>query len=553
MLLGDLLNSLASRRAEFRLAGPSNIRVCDLTEDSRTVVPGSLFIARAGLKSDGNRFVADALRAGAVAVLTDDPNLSLPNTPVAWTPDVLLASALLAERFYGEPSSRLGLVGVTGTNGKTTTSFLVWRMLNALEHRCGLVGTVLVDDGREVARAAMTTPPAVELSRTLASMVECGCTHAAMEVSSHSLDQRRCDALRFRVGIFTNLTGDHLDYHKTMDQYAAAKARLFELLAQGAAGVVNVDDPAGARMLARCRGPVLRCTAGDAGAECRVRIAQESLGAMGLELAGPWGRLHADVPLIGSYNAMNVLQATAACHILGLSAEDLGRALLGVQAPPGRLERVSTPADTISVFVDYAHSDDSLRNVLRAVSGVLPGRAHAGSRLQSTAGTPSEPPDGPRLWVVFGCGGDRDRTKRPRMGRAAADLADAIVVTSDNPRTEVPSAIIDEILAGIPGEQRHKVRVDAERERAIHAAVAAAAPGDAIVIAGKGHETEQVLPDGRGGTYSIHFDDAEIARAALAARRGPAARQKTKPSAPSRAHAGREAGASERRRGRAVG
>lgn len=535
-------------------AGVAGVRVCDLTEDSRTVVPGSLFIARGGQKADGKAYVRDACKAGAVAILTDAAGLETPagfNGPVLVAADVPLVTAMIAERFFGRPSRGLRIVGVTGTNGKTTLSTLVWQLLNGAGRRCGLIGTVTIDDGREVAPAAMTTPPAIEISRTLASMVEAGCEAAAMEISSHALDQKRADALRLEVGVFTNLTGDHLDYHKTMDHYAAAKARLFGLLPARGTAIVNAGDPWTPRMLDGCGASVLRCAVGPAGdggvkskqdaADCRAEVIECSMQGMVLRLSGPWGEVRGLVPLVGRYNAMNVLQAVASAYSVGLTRDDLERGLPLLTPPPGRLERVSTPGDAVHVFVDYAHSDDSLRNVLHEVAGVMPGRSGAGGLVRGTAGGTGNKPEHGTLWAVFGCGGERDRTKRPRMGAAAAELADRVVVTSDNPRTERPADIINEILAGIPPDLRDRVIVQADRERAIRAAIEAAAPGDVVVIAGKGHETEQILPDpraakvggaagggaggGAGGTITIHFDDREVARAALSDRR-PAAEPK---------------------------
>lgn len=521
----------ASARSEARAV--ADVRVCDLTEDSRTVLPGSLFVARGGLKADGKRYIAGAIESGAVAVLCDDEGAletvreAAKNragggmVPVLFAQDVLLASSLIAERFYGRPGKKLDLVGVTGTNGKTTTTALVWQLLNRVERRCGLIGTVMIDDGREVGPASMTTPPSIELSRTLATMVESGCEAATLEVSSHALDQRRVDAMGIEIGIFTNLTGDHLDYHKTMEQYAGAKARLFEMLPVNGTAIVNVGDDAWRRMVRDCRASVVRCAVvgerGIAGigadADATVEVVRAAMEGMRLRLDGAWGRIEATVPLVGNYNAMNILQAAVACHVLGLSATELTDGLEELVAPPGRLERVlagggevgeQNVGDGVHVFVDYAHSDDSLRNVLRAVGGVMEGRG------------PGE--HAPKLIAVFGCGGDRDTTKRPRMGRAAAELADRVVVTSDNPRTERPSDIVDQVLAGIPANEREKVSVQVDRERAILAAIADAKPGDVVVIAGKGHETEQILPDGKGGTYRIHFDDREVARRALTLR-----------------------------------
>lgn len=517
----------------------SSVRVCDLTEDSRTVVPGSLFIARKGLSSDGNSFIAAAVRAGAVAVVTDDlqsMGWGLSAVPIYATTDGALTAARLAERFYGNPSEKLAIALVTGTNGKTTTTYLIWKIFNAVGRRCGLIGTVIVDDGREVASASMTTPPSGEMSLALADMVDAGCVAAAIEASSHALDQKRLDAIRKHVGVFTNLTGDHLDYHKTMERYADAKARLFEMLPETGCAIVNAEDAASRRMLANCPAPVVNCAVlesqpkGPPGpGQARVEIIERAMTGMRLGLTGPWGSIEADVPLIGRYNAMNTLQAVCACHAMGLTHSELSRGLRSVSAPPGRLELVSKPDDNFAVYVDYAHSDDSLRSVLSAVRESMTARARNGAALSAAAGAPGSAPPQSRLVVVFGCGGDKDRTKRPRMGAVAAELADVVIITSDNPRTERPGSIIDEILAGVPKESRSSVTVQADRAAAISHAIANARRGDIIIIAGKGHETEQILPDGSGGTIRIHFDDREHARAALDARR--ARRQVAEPNA----------------------
>lgn len=544
MRLGELVEGLGMRVRGAAGSGahlPGDValtRICDITEDSRTVVPGSLFVARGGIKQDGKRYIADALRAGAVAVVTDDASSELPpqaeHVPVLVATDVARSIAQLAERFYGQPGTKLDLFGVTGTNGKTTVSALVWQLLNAAQRRCGLIGTVMIDDGTEVAPAAMTTPPAMEVSRSLARMHEAGCVACAMEVSSHALDQKRAEALRFRAAGFTNLTGDHLDYHGTMENYAAAKARLFTLLAPGGVACINAQDPWAERMVRDCTQRVVRLGvlsegAGGGDVDASARVLRQGMDGMLLRLRGGFGEIEALAPLVGTYNAFNVLLAACVAHELGVGPEALARSLPHLQAPPGRLERVSAPNAPIHVFVDYAHTDDALVNVLRAVGTVMPERGHAGARLGAAAGSDHRAAHAGRLWVVFGCGGDRDRTKRPRMGKAAVEHADCVVVTSDNPRTERPGDIIDEILRGMPvsvrqgaqgggggGDDRFAVQVD--RARAIEHAIARAREGDVVVIAGKGHETEQILPDGQGGTVRTHFDDREVARSALRAR-----------------------------------
>ncbi len=482
------------------------IRVCDLTEDSRTVLPGSLFVARGGVKSDGRAFAAAAVRAGAEVILCEegsrlelsaDAQAARRKVVVVEASDVSLASAMMAEVFYGRPSSKLRLFGVTGTNGKTTTTWLAWRLLNLAGVRAGLVGTVMIDDGIELAAAEMTTPPAIEMSRTLSVMVEAGCKAAFMEVSSHSLVQHRVGGLRFAGAAFTNLTQDHLDYHKTMENYAAAKAVLFERLGPGDPAFVNVDSGWHERMTRDCKGSVVRCSQRDG--DATVGIVEMHRGGMRLVLRGAWGEIDALVPLIGAFNAMNVLQAVCAAHACGLTREQIAEGCTRLDAPPGRLERVATTANEPLVLVDYAHTDDGLKNALSTVRAVLGGKG--------------------RVIVVFGCGGDRDQTKRPKMGMVAAELGDVVVVTSDNPRTERPGDIIDMVLAGIGGGDRSKVSVQADRRRAIEFAIEHATRDDIVVIAGKGHETEQILPDGQGGVVRHHFDDREVAREAIAALR----------------------------------
>lgn len=510
MRLVDLISGEAVRVVQ---GDPEAIRVCDLTEDSRTAVPGSLFVARRGLKSDGRAFVLSAVEAGATCVLTDDPAAASglgEHVGVLIAEDVPLVCARFAERFFGNPSSSLFLIGVTGTNGKTSVSHIVHHLLNAARVRCGLIGTVTIDDGRGPARAEMTTPPAIEISRTLATMIEAGCRAAVMEVSSHALDQRRADALAFDAAIITNITRDHLDYHGTMRAYAAAKARLFSLLdaATGGRGpsIVNADDPDAVAIAGR---RVLACTAsGAALGGWSVRTVSASLDGSRLAIRGPGVAFEQFVSFTGRHNAMNILQATAAAfaalRACGMGEAEavaaLQRGLSLVYPPPGRLEPTHGRGDDIAAFVDYAHTDDALDRTLSAVREALPA--------------------GRSLWVVFGAGGDRDAGKRPRMGRAAALRADRVVLTSDNPRTESPSRIISEVLSGVPDALRARVLVHADRRVAIERAVLEAAPGDAVVVAGKGHEAEQIMPRADGnGVESRPFDDRAECRRALGLRR----------------------------------
>lgn len=531
MQLGRLIEGLNVRLADARHAP---VRICDITEDSRTVQPGSLYIARRGDSTDGNRFIADAITAGAVAVLSDNPDATLPDLPphavhpphpdvaLLTTTDIAPCTAQLAERFYGGPSSKLLLFGVTGTNGKTTTTYLVHQILNALHIRAGLIGTVFVDDGTEVAEAAMTTPPALEISRTLARMLDAGCSAGVLEVSSHSLSQGRVAAMAFDAAAFTNLTGDHLDYHKTMEAYAGAKAGLFAMLPATGVAVVNADDAQAARMVQGCRAPVygtsLLTGKMPAGwTPMRAIIRKATRWGTEATFTGPWGSVDVSLPFVGPHNLMNALQAAgvvwAVAHSPGgkgfegidaaaLTMEAIAGALAHAALPPGRLQCLTLPEDEITVYVDYAHTDDALRTVLTVFRDIMP-RGGQG-----------------RLIVVFGCGGDRDATKRPRMGAVAAELADRVIVTSDNPRTEDPRQIIDAVVAGMPQQAWAHTAIEPDRETAIHAAIASAHAGDVVIIAGKGHENYQILPAPTGPgerrtTTRRAFDDRLVARDAL--------------------------------------
>ena len=557
MRIGDLIEGL-----KVKCVGGSTdmaVRVCDITEDSRTVMPGSLFVARRGAKNDGRQFAKGAAEAGAVAILSDDSGLHVPAThghpaPIMLVADDLeFAIAQLAERFYGGPSSKLAIIGVTGTNGKTTITFLMHQMLNRLGVRAGLIGTVVIDDGVEVAPANMTTPPAMEVSRTLARMLDAGCRAAVMEVSSHSLHQRRVGALRFVAGVFTNLTGDHLDYHGTMEHYAAAKAMLFDMLAPDAAAVVNIADPWHTRMLQNCKARVWRCrqelpgalpiTGGHAPESVfTARVVGAGTASTDIELSGAGMRSAGGsgsggsgphtirIPLVGDFNVINALQALVGLYAV-FGSKDIGgtgeftldqllAALGEVHAPPGRLEPVTREGESISVFVDYAHTDDALQTVLGTLRQAMQRQRETLARSLGIDAARIPSGSGGQLWCVFGCGGDRDRTKRPRMGRVASELADQVIITSDNPRTEEPSSIVREIQTGIPAEHVGKVQIELDRERAIRLAIRSAKPGDTIIIAGKGHEDYQIFADPAkpGGTITRHFDDREVSRAALESR-----------------------------------
>jgi UDP-N-acetylmuramoyl-L-alanyl-D-glutamate--2,6-diaminopimelate ligase len=471
-----------------------DVEIWMVADDSRAVRPGALFVARGGSARDGSEFLADARDRGAVAALVarDANAAAFGDGAVVRCDDPAALVAAVADRFHGNACATLPAIGVTGTNGKTTIAYLVHQLLAGGGKRAGLIGTVEIDDGFRREPSTLTTPGAVALSELFARMLDHGCVAVAMEASSHALDQGRVDRVRFEVGIFTNLTGDHLDYHGTMERYAEAKARLFTRLPAGGTAVINRDDP---WWTAMAEGPARRltCTAqDDPAAECAVSVEEVRLESMRCRFRGPWGDFTIDLPLVGRHNAMNALQAAAAAWSMGVNAEALREGLARCSAPPGRLQPVRAERDGsgFSVLVDYAHTDDALLNVLTSLRPVVP--------------------EGGALRVVFGCGGDRDRSKRPRMAQIACTHADHVVVTSDNPRTEDPQAIIADILEGVPEAARAKVSVEPDRALAIALAVRSARRGDVVLIAGKGHEDYQIV-----GTEKRRFDDHVEAAGAL--------------------------------------
>ncbi|MET0836421.1 MAG: UDP-N-acetylmuramoyl-L-alanyl-D-glutamate--2,6-diaminopimelate ligase [Thermoleophilaceae bacterium] len=456
--------------------GAPEIEISGLAYASQSVTPGALFFCVPGFRADGHDFAPDAVERGAVALVCERP-LGL-GVPEVLVDDVRAAMGPAAARFYGDPTTELALVGVTGTNGKTTTAFLIRHLFEAAGRQCGLLGTVkrvVAGVEEEVER---TTPEAIDLQQTFRRMVDGGDLACAMEVSSHALELGRVAGIRFAGRIFTNLTQDHLDFHDTMEAYFLAKRRLFD---EGGLAVVNVDDDYGRRIAAE-----VDCVtfAIEREADDRARDIEFDLMGSRFTCETPDGEIRIESPLPGVFNVMNVLGAVAAVRSLGvpeISLDGFGRV-------PGRFEPVDEGQE-FGVLVDYAHTPDSLENVLRAAREVTRGRLHA----------------------VFGAGGDRDRGKRPLMGDAARRLADRVLVTSDNPRSEPPDAIIDEIMRGA-GEDAER---EPDRRRAIALAIGSAEPGDVVVIAGKGHEQGQEFENGR----KEPFDDVAVAREALRARR----------------------------------
>ncbi len=436
-----------------------------------------------GTVTDGHQYIGSAVASGCAAVVCEKATAVPPEVPRAVVGDTRVAAGPLAQAILGWPVRKLTAIGVTGTNGKTTFAYLLRHILELAGHRPALLGTIAYDTLGGSAQARTTTPGAVELAELTGQMVAAGATHLVMEVSSHALDQRRAAGIDFAVGVFTNLSGDHLDYHGSMPRYMAVKRMLFEGLSGDAHAVLNRDDKHAEQMASATSAPVLWYGLSPA-ADVYGRI--EGIDASGsrFELVCGGARTPVTTGLIGRHNVLNCLAAAAAAAALGIDPRTSAAALGEVRQVPGRLQRVHSPAP-FEVLVDYAHTDDALRNVLQALQPVKKGG---------------------RVILVFGCGGDRDRTKRPRMARVAEKLAEEIVVTSDNPRTEDPQAIIDEVLAGFSHDGRAKVCVEPDRRAAIAAAVDRAAPGDIVVIAGKGHENYQVI-----GTERVHFDDVETA------------------------------------------
>ncbi len=466
-----------------------------VTDDSRKVGEGWLFVARRGQNVDGHHYIPSVLAAGASALVVEEPVETRTGVVTIQVGDASLALAHLCEAWCEHPTRELDLVGVTGTNGKTTVTWLIHQLIRHGGIRSGLVGTVGIQTGRlpAIQPATMTTPPAPELSALLADMVEARCEACLMEVSSHALDQRRVDALQYSIAVFTNLTGDHLDYHQDMGSYAAAKARLFELLNEDGTAIVNIDAEASEIMVgaSRAKNLIRVSTQSAPNNDLTAEVRHEHSEGTEIELKGlGFDGTRVTIPLPGRHNVQNVLCSVAAARALGLSVEQIVPALKVLRAPPGRLEPVEDPAHQVKVFVDYAHTDDALYQVLTAMRPAVP--------------------DGAQLHVLFGCGGDRDSSKRPRMAKVAATLADRVMVTSDNPRTEDPEAIIRDILAGIPESAEAQVEHEVERGRAIRQAVSMMDPDDVLIVAGKGHEDYQIL-----GNHRIAFDDRSHVAEAL--------------------------------------
>lgn len=469
-----------------------DVEVKGLKTNSHACGVGDLFIGMPGTRVDGGDFWPSAIASGSVAAIVSEEALRK-NPPtgeavVLSAVDMTQACAKLAGAFYGYPGQKLKLVGVTGTNGKTTTTHLIEFLLDKVNLPTALMGTLYTRWPGFAETAIHTTPFAVELQQQLAAAVDAGCEFGVMEVSSHALAQGRVLGCKFEVGVFSNLTQDHLDYHRDMEDYFAAKALLFSPDYLKGRAIINADDAYGKRLIASSSPEkVWSYSVNDRNADLWMsNLNYEPNGVSGM-LHTPKGAVAFRSPLVGQYNLENLLAAVGAVLHLGLDLQLIATAISEFSGVPGRMERVQvSPKQDISVIVDYAHTPDSLENLLKAARPFIPGK----------------------MICVFGCGGDRDRTKRPKMGKIAADLADVAVVTSDNPRTEDPERILQDILSGIPDNVQPNVICD--RATAIRNAILQAQPGDGVLLAGKGHEDYQIL-----GTEKIHFDDREHARDAL--------------------------------------
>jgi UDP-N-acetylmuramoyl-L-alanyl-D-glutamate--2,6-diaminopimelate ligase len=468
--------------------------VTGVAYDSRTLTAGQVFVALRGQHADGTAFARQAIERGAAAVVSEQPAPDGVHVPWAIVEDARLALALIATTFYRDPSREMQVVGITGTNGKTTTAYLLASIFEAAGIRCGLLGTVTYRAGEVVREATRTTPEAPEVQALLREMVEQGCGACAMEVSSHALSLRRVDGMTFAAGVFTNLTRDHLDFHADMDQYFRAKRRLFEMLPRDAPSLLNLDDPRGSALVDAGGRPVTYAIG--RAADITPGPLSFSLDGLKFDVRTPRGTLQVRSTLVGRPNVYNILAAVSTATALDLPFDAIERGVQSLAGVPGRFEMVSGAKDEVTVVVDYAHTDDALRNLLETARPLARGR----------------------LITVFGCGGDRDRTKRPLMGAVAGRLSDLIVITSDNPRGEDPNRIIEEIQRGITADTKkdagQRLLTIVDRRAAIAKAIELARPGDLVLIAGKGHEKYQVI-----GDRVLPFDDVAVAREALSRRR----------------------------------
>ena len=473
--------------------GSTEREITGIAFHSKAVQPGMLFVAVRGLTHDGHAFIGEAVQHGAAAVVAESPIELPPQITLVQVPDARLALARISCAFHRHPSRQITLIGVTGTNGKGTTAYLAEAVLSAAGKRAGVIGTLGAKLGPQTMGLDRTTPEAPELQQLLRQMADEGVGYVLMEVASHALALRRVDGCRFAAAVFTNLTQDHLDFHKTFDDYRAAKRRLFEMVSPNGVAVINGDDPSAPAMAAASRAPVITYGLTPA-SRVRGEAVRLSLDGTDLTVHTPQGSSPVHLRLHGTFNVYNALAAIALTQTLGIPLNRIVAALAEFPGVPGRFESVDE-GQPFGVVVDYAHTPDGLENVLQTAREFVRGRTV----------------------IVFGCGGDRDRAKRPVMGRIAARLADIAIVTSDNPRSEEPTAIIAEIMAGVLGSGSGvRVEVESDRRKAIHRAIELARPGDMVIIAGKGHEPYQEIKG-----VKRPLDDRIVARESLRSLRTP--------------------------------
>lgn len=476
--LNDILTSLDV----VKLVGQSDIDLTGVNSDSRKVEPGSLFVATRGTQVDGHDYIASAIEKGAMAVVCEIlPEKLSPDVVYVVVKNTNVALGKIASAWYDFPSSSLRLVGVTGTNGKTTIATLLYRLFRRLGHKCGLISTVCNCIDSEEFPSTHTTPDPLTLNRLLAQMVECGCKFAFMEVSSHAIDQRRIEGLCFEGGVFTNLTRDHLDYHKTFAEYLAVKKRFFDELSDEAFALTNIDDKNGLVMLQNTKAEKKSYSVRSM-SDFKTKVIEDGFDGLKLEI----NRKEVFLPFIGKFNAYNLTAVYATALLLGCDSDETLLNLSALRPVSGRFEPIAAPSG-YKVIVDYAHTPDALKNVLETIDSFLAVEA--------------------RLITVVGCGGNRDRGKRPLMAKEAVKLSHQVIFTSDNPRNEEPQTIVDEMMEGVEMADRAKVITILDRYQAIKTAMLLARPKDVVLIAGKGHENYQEI----NGTRT-HFDDKEVVR-----------------------------------------
>lgn len=491
MKLSDLIEGVAINSVPVDMS----VEITGVAYDSRDVTPGTLFVAIRGFKTDGHMYINDALTRGASALLIEDNYTDMTSgisVPVLTVSDSRKAISQIAINYYGNPSKGLKLIGVTGTNGKTTTTHLIRSILEQSDYKVGLIGTISYSDGSAVSSANHTTPEAMEFHKLLRDMADNGCRFAVSEVSSHALSLRRVYGTAFDIAVFTNLTQDHLDFHKDMEDYFQAKAGLFSDMAPDKRAVLNIDDPYGRRLMRMTRCPAYSYSIKDA-ADIKAEKIKLTIDGTAFDAITPAGVISVRSRLVGIFNVYNILAAIGAAVACNIRPEKISSGIYSLSCVPGRFEKLDSGMG-FYVVVDYAHTENALRLLLEAACQFTPRR----------------------IITVFGCGGDRDRGKRPLMGKAAVELSDYVIVTSDNPRTEDPQKIIEEIESGIKAAMKDKrkkasgYRVITDRTKAIEEAVNMAEEGDLVVIAGKGHENYQIT-----GNKKSHFDDKEEAIAAI--------------------------------------